>query len=171
MEKFKRKFGKRFSQKSQIGFTLIELLVVIAIIGLLASVILVALNSARAKARDARKKADFKNIQTALFMYYDKLGSMPGNHGGGGCDNFAASMQDLVNEGLLSRVPQSPGGYQYCYLDYGSGGSIGALLVTRLEKEPFSTTGFPPSCRPWNAGVNNWCTQDSSDYYCLCNPY
>ncbi len=59
------------------GFTLIELLVVIAIIGLLASIVLVSLNSARAKARDVRRVADLKQVQTALEMYYDTNGSYP----------------------------------------------------------------------------------------------
>ncbi|MFY9463086.1 MAG: type II secretion system protein [Candidatus Sungiibacteriota bacterium] len=53
------------------GFTLIELLVVIAIIGVLASIVLASLNSARQKSRDARRIADIKQLQLALELYYD----------------------------------------------------------------------------------------------------
>ena len=53
------------------GFTLVELLVVIAIIALLSTLSVVALNSARAKARDARRLSDIKQIRTALELYYD----------------------------------------------------------------------------------------------------
>jgi len=60
------------------GFTLIELLVVVAIIGLLATLSIVALNTARAKARDARRVADIKQIQTALELYYNDQGVYPG---------------------------------------------------------------------------------------------
>lgn len=57
------------------GFTLIELLVVIAIIALLSTLAVVALGSARVKARDAKRLADIKQIQTALELYYtDKSG-------------------------------------------------------------------------------------------------
>ena len=56
--------------KIQKGFTLIELLVVISIIGLLASGVLASLNSARMKARDAKRISDMKQIQLALEMYY-----------------------------------------------------------------------------------------------------
>jgi prepilin-type N-terminal cleavage/methylation domain-containing protein len=59
------------------GFTLVELLVVIAIIGLLASIVLVSLNSARAKARDARRKADLHQIAIALEMYASEYGGYP----------------------------------------------------------------------------------------------
>ncbi|HYF97459.1 MAG TPA: prepilin-type N-terminal cleavage/methylation domain-containing protein [Coxiellaceae bacterium] len=61
----------------QFGFTLIELLVVIAIIGILASVVLVSLNSARAKSRDAKRVADIKQIQLALELFYNDNGNYP----------------------------------------------------------------------------------------------
>ena len=59
--------------KKQTGFTLIELLVVIAIIGLLSTLAVVALNNARMKARDARRVADVKQMQTALELYYNDM--------------------------------------------------------------------------------------------------
>ncbi len=60
---------------SKRGFTLIELLVVIAIIGILSSVVLASLNSARKKGRDARRISDMKQMQLALELYYDANGS------------------------------------------------------------------------------------------------
>src|SRR5688572_6538667 len=59
------------------GFTLIELLVVVAIIGLLSSVVLASLSTARAKAKDARRLSDMHSIQTALALYYDSFGVYP----------------------------------------------------------------------------------------------
>lgn len=61
--------------QKQKGFTLIELLVVISVIGLLASVLLVAINNTRAKARDAKRIEDLKQVSTALELCYDKQNS------------------------------------------------------------------------------------------------
>jgi len=63
--------------KSKKAFTLIELLVVIAIIGLLSTLSVIALNSARAKARDAKRISDVKQMQVALEMYYNDMAAYP----------------------------------------------------------------------------------------------
>lgn len=64
-------------QRAGEGFTLIELLVVIAIIGLLASVVLVSLNSARAKSRDAKRIADAKLVANAIELYFNDNATYP----------------------------------------------------------------------------------------------
>jgi prepilin-type N-terminal cleavage/methylation domain-containing protein len=63
--------------KNKKGFTLIELLVVIAIIGLLSTMAVYAFNLARVEARDARRKADLRQLAKAIDLFYDATGSYP----------------------------------------------------------------------------------------------
>ena len=58
-------------KNSKTGFTLIELLVVIAIIGILSSVVLASLNSARSKGSDAAIKSNINNARAQAELYYD----------------------------------------------------------------------------------------------------
>jgi prepilin-type N-terminal cleavage/methylation domain-containing protein len=53
------------------GFTLIELLVVIAIIGILSSIVLASLNTARAKGADAATKSNLDSARAQAELYYD----------------------------------------------------------------------------------------------------
>jgi prepilin-type N-terminal cleavage/methylation domain-containing protein len=72
-----KRHNKNASPFFSAGFTLVELLVVIAIIGILASVVLVSLNSARGKARDARRVSDLHQISLAMENYYDANSAYP----------------------------------------------------------------------------------------------
>jgi prepilin-type N-terminal cleavage/methylation domain-containing protein len=74
------------------GFTLIELLVVIAIIGILSSVVLASLNSARAKGSDAAIKADLSNLRAAAELYFDGTGANSYGTGGGCATGSEAGM-------------------------------------------------------------------------------
>lgn len=64
-------------QYNRSGFTLIELLVVIAIIGVLSTLAIIALGSARQKSRDAKRVADMAQVGKALELYYNDNGGYP----------------------------------------------------------------------------------------------
>ena len=87
------------------GFTLIELLVVIAIIGILAAVVLASLNDARAKARDARRKTDLRQIQLAQELYHSANGKYAGSSGW-----FYTSANILIAAGALPQTIVDPTG-------------------------------------------------------------
>ncbi|MBP9701911.1 MAG: type II secretion system protein [Candidatus Pacebacteria bacterium] len=63
------------------GFTLIELLVVIAIIGILSSVVLASLNTARTKGADAAIKQNLSGIRPQADIYYDDETKGNGTYG------------------------------------------------------------------------------------------
>ncbi len=68
---------KLLSTQNNKGFTLIELLVVVAIIGLLSSVVLVSLSSARIKAENTAKNQLIRQYLTAFQLYYNDKGVYP----------------------------------------------------------------------------------------------
>lgn len=110
--------------KSKDGFTLVELLVVIAIIGILATIVLVSLSSARAKARDATRQSNINQIALAMEMYNDNNGSKY---------LTSASMPTAIGTYLTS-VPLDPNGGSYAWVDNtGAGDDQKYLVCATLE--------------------------------------
>lgn len=156
------------------GFTLIELLVVIAIIGLMSTIAVVSLNSARERARDAKRLSDIAQIQKVLEIYYDTYGRYPTGDGDG-CGGWDVGNQDsAANRKLLSNtaLPDSPAesmlrdptatgncaGYHYYRYPAGSNGcdsSKGAFYVLGIFDMEASSRPHPQS-PGWRCPNRNW---------------
>ena len=130
------------------SFTLIELLVVVAIMGSLAALAIVSLNNTRARARDARRVADIKQIQTALEFYFsdhhEYPGTPPETEIGGKCLSDSGFSDNCSGTVYMSSVSINPSprddgvcpGYDYRYkkrsstsysISYCLGSAVGSI--------------------------------------------
>jgi len=152
------------------AFTLIELLVVIAIIGVLSSVVLASLNTARGRARDAQRFSDLEQVRTALEMYYADHGSYPlqttwhGTSPGcySGTSNPNATIPGLAPT-YIPAVPVDPNGSgTHCFLYLSNGTNYKFMAHGTIESGPIDPGG--PHSR-YGAGCTGKAPESSAAVY------
>ncbi len=142
------------------GFTLIELLVVVAIIGILASVVLASLNSARQKGQIAAIKSNLRNMSDQMEISYDTNGNYGGISGTGANANFpdttcqgpiAGMAQSIINTGAKARcLSMNVSGWGESNQRWGA---TGLIYSASPPVQAWSAT--PAGVVTWNAkGVN-----------------
>src|SRR3989344_58076 len=155
----RRKFGVSLNDKN--GFTLIELLVVISIISLLSSIMFSTFNTARLKARDAKRKSDLHQIALAISQYI-VVNGVAVSPSGVGVPFFA----QLNNQNIGCKVDTL----------------IAPTYIPKVSEDP-SSTGLPPPCSiptyGWwyyygagykvNAAGNKMVDSGRSDIYIICS--
>jgi prepilin-type N-terminal cleavage/methylation domain-containing protein len=151
------------------GFTLVELLVVIAIIGVLATLILLQLGVARAKARDAKRIADVNQLRTAVELYFDDFsGSYPGQAlcpttvGATCAANDAATnwvgndLTTYLSARILPSDPLTGGQYAYGWGPDGNGKNTYYALWTELERQNAPALNGDTDINSTPAAGGNW---------------
>ena len=135
------------------GFTLLELLLVIAIIGILATIVITAIGSAKDKAQTARAKQETNNMATAFELYNLYEGGYPADVGPG-----------VMPVGMEPYLPNWPNGsypgaeYDWDYWDAGTDNEAVQISVRFCES---GTCAFPDE--DW---AEDFVTQ-SAAYYCI----
>jgi general secretion pathway protein G len=133
------------------AFTLVELLVVIVIIGVLATLAIVVLGSARVKSRDARRISDIKQIQTALELYMVDHNQYPVTL------NFGVALTSLdTTQTYMKKVPNDPQytgvsttNYSYNYITSTNSYALIYTLSSTVSDQPAG------AYRASNKGIND----------------
>ena len=141
--------------KRQAGFTIIEMLIVVTILAMLAGVLVPILQEGQSTARDSRRMADLRSVQTALADYYRDNGLYPTTAG-----EWSGDARDVGNNGyaedgyipglvpdFLTALPSDPDS-QYpnetCGYMYKSNGTDYKFVLDETPEDPDSfAEGFP----------------------------
>jgi type IV pilus assembly protein PilE len=123
------------------GFTLIELLVVIAIIGILSSVVLVSLNSARSKGGDAATEEQLTQMRSQAELVYSNMNSYGPQFTAAACptaaaNNIFATTSPVNMNNIVIGVTNQAGGVSntWCSASGGSATAASAWAAAAILK-------------------------------------
>ncbi|HPT08485.1 MAG TPA: FISUMP domain-containing protein [bacterium] len=152
------------------AFTLVELLVVIAIIGIISTLAVVSLTNARKSARDAKRMADVKQIQTALELYYQDNGEYPST-----ITNSIATSGNIYMQSFPTAPTPADGDCtdtDNTYTYTSSNGSsytiefcIGSNVAELSKGLKVAIPGGITNPTPWTCGVDNLVDSRDSNTY------
>jgi general secretion pathway protein G len=154
-------------KKTSKGFTLVELLIVVGIIGILATLLMANFIGVRQRARDAQRKSDLRQIQSALELYRSDQGTYPDSLSYS-CPESAPLTGGSPANTYMQKIPCDPsgasgynGGRYYFISSGGITYTLGACLENTGDNSQ-GTTGTPPIGSPGGCS-NNW-------YFVVFNP-
>lgn len=170
-----------FQFREKKGFTLIELLIVVAIISILSTLLMVNFIAVRQRGRDAQRKSDLREIQSALELYRADKDNYPAantdNTIGISCNGKTQITGDSncpSSNIYMQKVPQDPSGSsyynqgKYYYSTDQTNYTLAACVENTNDTDPnICTTGSVagvPSCPSGLTGCA------SAYYYVLTNP-
>lgn len=149
------------------GFTLLEMLVVIFVIIMVAVGILISISDTRAKARDTRRRADLRQVATALALYFNEnsaypftglnrvwLGTCSGyeSKGQSGADGWVPDLAPTYMPALpVDPKPIEPYG---CYLYTSNGVDYKLLAYATVESRVLSSDEMYSAGRPHTYSIN-----------------
>lgn len=134
-------------RQNQSGFTLIELLIVIAIIGILASFLLANFLGVKLRARDAQRKSDIRQIQTALELYRSDNSAYPNAIYPNGCSGTLSANSITY----MQSVPCDPLTKSTAYT-YVAGGTGSTYTLTACLENTNDQDSNGVSCTTANNG-------------------
>ncbi len=143
------------------GFTLIEMLIVVAIIGILASIVLLGVGPTRSRARDTRRVADMRSVQTTLELYFSKTGAYPITNTWAG---LTSALQNTGVIGASQPLPNDPtNGVNYFY-----GSTDGTTYVVGAKLEDAANPALDPNNGDLDGTVQGVdCSDSPIPIYCV----